>query len=221
MRQVRVGFVGDSITHGTGDETLLGWTIRLGLAERPNGFDVVVYNLGVRADTSTLAAARFEAECAARLAPVFPTATVFAIGINDTAVDNMAAEKSNRVPLAESLEIVGGMLDTARERFGPAIWVGPTPVIEAMMPVAPVPALSFSFDNATIAEYNAAYAKLAAEKGVAYLDLYAALKDDEAFQESLKASDGLHPSAAGYEIMAAKIGAFQGWRQLLEDAFKD
>ena len=33
MTQIRIGFVGDSITHGTGDETLLGWTIRAGQAE--------------------------------------------------------------------------------------------------------------------------------------------------------------------------------------------
>lgn len=218
MRQIRVGFIGDSITHGTGDETLLGWTIRLGQAERPGGADVVVYNLGVRADTSELAAARWEAECAGRLSPAFPTATVFAVGINDTAVDNMAATKANRVPLEKSLEVVAGMLTKAKEKFGPTCWVGPTPVIEAMMPVAPVPALSFSFDNGTIAEYNAAYAAMAADNDVAYLDLFNALKDDDAFLDSLKESDGLHPSAAGYEIMARAIGASPGWRAIVDSA---
>ncbi len=181
MRQIRIGFVGDSITHGTGDASLLGWTLRLGRMAQPRGVDAVVYNLGVRADTSELAGARWEAEAAARLSPAFPTATLFALGINDTAVDNMAATAGNRVPLDRSLKLMSDMLTRARERFGKTGWVGPTPVIEAMMPVAPVPALSFSFDNATIAAYNAAYAKLAGEIGVPYLDLFAALMDDAAF----------------------------------------
>lgn len=215
MRHLRVGFVGDSITHGTGDETLLGWTIRLGQAERPNGTDIVVYNLGVRADTSALAAARWEAEAAARLSPSFPTATVFAIGINDTAVDNMSGLGGNRVPLEESLDTVKGMLQAA-ERFGPTCWVGPTPVVEDMMPVAPVPALSFSFDNATIETYSKAYGAMAAEMGVDYLDLYAKLAENAAFLDSLRQTDGLHPSASGYEIMADTIGQWSGWRRIVD-----
>lgn len=217
MRQVRVGFIGDSITHGTGDETLLGWTIRLGQAERAAGTDLVVYNLGVRADTSELAAARWQAECAARLSPAFPTATLFAIGINDTAIDNMAATRAHRVPLQRSLDLIEEMLRAAKD-IGPTGWVGPTPVVEAMMPVAPVPALSYSFDNATIARYNDAYGELAEKLGVAFLDLLTPLQADAAFHASLEASDGLHPTASGYEIMAARIGAWQGWRDIVANA---
>lgn len=215
MRQIRVGFVGDSITHGTGDETLLGWTIRLGQAERAKGQDVVVYNLGIRADTSVLAMARWRAECAARLGPAFDTATVFAIGINDSAIDDNVSPRASRVALPRSLATIRAMLEEA-SAFGPTAWVGPTPVVEAMMPVAPVPGISFTFSNDVIAEYNAAYAAMANEIGVGYLDLFTLLKDDQAFLDSLKASDGLHPSAAGYEIMAAKIGAFQGWRAMID-----
>lgn len=217
MRQVRVGFVGDSITHGTGDETLLGWALRLGQAERERGTDLVVYNLGVRADTSELAAARWEAECAGRLAPAFPTATLFALGINDSAVDNNAPRAANRVPLDRSKAIMAEMLKAAK-RFGPTGWVGPTPVVEAMMPVSPVPALSYGFDNRTVAAYNAGYAGLAADLGVPYLDLLAPLSGNAAFLDSLKASDGLHPTAAGYEIMAAAIGAWDGWREIVKTA---
>ena len=67
MVQIRIGFVGDSITHGTGDETLLGWPYRVGQAEVMRGHDVTVYNLGIRADTSELVAERWQAECRARL----------------------------------------------------------------------------------------------------------------------------------------------------------
>ena len=85
MVQIRIGFIGDSITHGTGDETLLGWPTRAAQAEVARGHDVTVYNLGIRADTSELVAERWEAECKARLKAGFNCATIFAIGINDSA----------------------------------------------------------------------------------------------------------------------------------------
>ncbi len=215
MTQLRVGFVGDSITNGTGDATLLGWTLRLGQAEGARGHDVTVYNLGVRADTSEMAAARFEVECGARLQPAFSCATMLAIGINDSADEDSTQRKGRRVPLEASVEIIAGMAETARQ-WGPVFWVGPTPVVDAMMPLAPFPGLSFGFSNATIAEYGAAYAARAAELGVPYLNLFAALRDDADFTAALQANDGLHPVTAGYEIMCARIGEWPAWRALLD-----
>ena len=85
-----IGFVGDSITHGTGDETLLGWTYRVGQAEAAQGHDVTVYNLGIRADTSALVEHRWDIEVNARLKPEMNCATVWAIGINDSAHEKTA-----------------------------------------------------------------------------------------------------------------------------------
>ena len=215
MTQFRIGFVGDSITHGTGDETLLGWPLRLGQAEAARGHDVTVYNLGIRADTSALVAARWEAECRARLKPAFNCATVFAVGINDSADETSAAQTGRRVALDRSLDIIGGMLTGARA-FGPVLWVGPTPVVEAMMPLARLPGIVYDFRNATIAEYSRAYAALAARLGVPYLDLFTVLGGDPAWEASLRKSDGLHPNSAGYEMMAARVGGWAAWRALLD-----
>ena len=90
MTQIRIGFVGDSITHGTGDETLLGWTYRVGQAEAAKGHDVTVYNLGIRADTSALVEQRWDIEVNARLKPEMNCGTVWAIGINDCAHEKTA-----------------------------------------------------------------------------------------------------------------------------------
>ena len=215
MAQVRVGFVGDSITNGTGDETLLGWTIRLGQAERAASHEVTVYNLGIRADTSEMAAARWQAECAARLPAAYSCATVFALGINDAAHEKSAERDGRRVPLERSVETISGMVTAARA-FGPVLWVGPTPIEESFMPVSPNPGLEFSFQNRVIADYGRAYAQRAAELETPYLDLFGPLQDDSARFALLAKTDGLHPNAEGYEKMAALIGALPAWRALLD-----
>ena len=114
MTQIRIGFVGDSITHGTGDETLLGWTYRVGQAEAAKGHDVTVYNLGIRADTSALVEARWDIEVNSRLKADMNCATVWAIGINDSAHEKTASTDGLRVPLDESLDRISRMINTAK-----------------------------------------------------------------------------------------------------------
>ena len=215
MVQIRIGFVGDSITHGTGDETLLGWPYRLGQAEVGRGHDVTVYNLGIRADTSELVASRWLAECRARLIPAFDSATVFAIGINDSAHEKSAERDDRRVNLERSVRIITEMLTQARE-FGPVLWVGPTPVVESFMPIDRIPGVIYDFRNDAIDVYNRAYNEKAAELDIPYLDLFTAFSENSVWAESLNASDGLHPNASGYDLMADTIGAWSGWRNLFD-----
>jgi lysophospholipase L1-like esterase len=215
MVQIRIGFVGDSITHGTGDETLLGWTYRVGQAEVGRGHDMTVYNLGIRADTSEIVEERWLAECRARLKPGFNCATVFAIGINDSAHEKSENHDGRRVNLDRSLRIISEILVQARE-FGPVLWVGPTPVIEDMMPIDRLPGVIYDFRNDAIDVYNRAYREKAAELEIPYLDLLSALIDDPAWDKSLRESDGLHPNAAGYDLMAALITDWTGWRALFD-----
>ena len=151
MVQIRIGFVGDSITHGTGDETLLGWTYRVGQAEAAKGHDVTVYNLGIRADTSALVEDRWNIEVNSRLKAEMNCATVWAIGINDSAHEKTASTDGLRVPLDESLDRISRMINTAKP-VGPALWIGPTPVIEEMMPIDRLPGVIYDFRNEMIAE---------------------------------------------------------------------
>ena len=211
MVQIRIGFVGDSITHGTGDETLLGWTYRVGQAEAAKGHDVTVYNLGIRADTSALVEDRWNIEVNSRLKAEMNCATVWAIGINDSAHEKTASTDGLRVPLDESLDRISRMINTAKS-VGPALWIGPTPVIEEMMPIDRLPGVIYDFRNKMIATYSNAFAVKAAEIGVPYLDLYSDLAGDPDWDASLRASDGLHPNADGYVMMAARVTAWNAWR---------
>lgn len=211
MVQIRIGFVGDSITHGTGDETLLGWTYRVGQAEAAKGHDVTVYNLGIRADTSALVEDRWNIEVNSRLKAEMNCATVWAIGINDSAHEKTASTDGLRVPLDESLDRISRMINTAKP-VGPALWIGPTPVIEEMMPIDRLPGVIYDFRNEMIAAYSNAFAVKAAEIGVPYLDLYSDLAGDPDWDASLRASDGLHPNADGYVMMAARVTAWNAWR---------
>jgi acyl-CoA thioesterase I len=217
MVQIRIGFIGDSITHGTGDETLLGWTLRAGQAEVIRGHDVTVYNLGVRADTSELVDARWEAECQARLKAGIPAATIFAVGINDSAHEKTELREGRRVDLDHSLNLIGAMLTKARA-FGPVLWIGPTPVVEDMMPITRLPGVVYDFQNDVIDTYNHAYMAKAAELGTPYLDLFTPLGADPAWAEALRESDGLHPNSEGYILMADRITGWAGWRSLFDGA---
>ena len=216
MTQIRIGFVGDSITHGTGDETLLGWTYRVGQAEAAKGHDVTVYNLGIRADTSALVEARWDIEVNSRLKAELNCATVWAIGINDSAHERTATTDGLRVPLNESLDRISRMINAAKS-VGPALWVGPTPVIEEMMPIDRLPGVIYDFRNGVIETYNHAFAQKAAEISVPYLDLYSDLAGDPDWDASLRASDGLHPNADGYVMMAARVTAWNAWRAWFDD----
>lgn len=215
MVQIRIGFIGDSITHGTGDETLLGWTYRLGQAEVARGHDVTVYNLGVRADTSELVDNRWQTECEARLKPGYNCATVFAIGINDSAHETTETSNGRRVAIERSLALIGDMLSKAKA-FGPVLWIGPTPVVEAMMPLDRLPGVVYDFSNDVIGGYNETYARKARELGVPYFNLFDVLRNNRDWDAALRSSDGLHPNADGYAMMARLIGDWPGWRGLFD-----
>lgn len=213
MTALRICFVGDSLTNGTGDERFLGWTGRLCQAERARAHDITCYNLGIRADTSALIAARWKAECEVRLPEIYPGALVFAFGNNDTAIQTGASEV--RVPLAQSLSVARTMLAEAKT-WKPTLFVGPWPVEESKQPVNPSGKLGYDFRNSRVAEYNRAYAALASELGIPYFDLLATLRGEPRWQAASGAGDGVHPPADGYALAAEKIGAWQAWRNWLD-----
>ncbi len=167
MTALRICFVGDSLIVGTNDDAYLGWPGRLGVYETEAGHDVTLYNLGVRADTSEMIATRWRAECEARLPDVHPGALVFSFGVNDMAI----LDDEIRVPMEKSLQIARSMMEEAAA-WKPTLWIGPQPVDDGQQPYQSGPDIAFHFASSRTAELSDAYAELAVELGIPYLDLF-------------------------------------------------
>jgi lysophospholipase L1-like esterase len=213
MTVLRICFVGDSLTNGTGDNEFLGWPGRLCAAEAKRGHDLTCYNLGIRADTSVLIATRWRAECAARLPDIHPGALVFAFGNNDTAIPDDSGEE--RVPLPGSVATARAILVEAKA-WKHVLFIGPWPVEEAKQPLNPHGPIRYDFRNARVKALNDAYRALTDELGVPYLDLYRALVADPRWPAVARASDGIHPQANGYGLVAELVGAWSAWRKWLD-----
>jgi len=204
---LRICFAGDSITNGTGDDACLGWPGRLCAGERARGHDVTYYNLGVRAETSEHIGERWRGECRPRLPEPYPGALVFSFGVND-----MAEEAGTiRVPLSRSLENARRIIGEAM-RWKPTLWIGPVPVDDASQPFSYPGGPTFYFSGPRMAELSAGYAEIARELGAPYLELMIGLSADEAFLGAVAAGDGVHPTAAGYAIVGARVAAWKSWR---------
>ena len=208
MTVLRICFVGDSITAGTGDDDCLGWPGRLCAAERRRGHDVTLYNLGIRGDTSAMIEPRWRAECAARLPEIHPAALVFAFGINDTAQE---PDGALRVTPDKSVAVAREILSQAKA-WKPTLMIGPTPLLRESVALSVQPTGPREMRDDRIAATSQAYGALCAALGVPYLDLFAALPADRRFRAAMAQGDGVHPTAQGYIAMAELIGRWTAWR---------
>lgn len=211
MTILRFCFVGDSLVNGTNDPEFLGWPGRLAQDEVTAGHDVTVYNLGIRADTSEMIAARWRAECEARLPAVQPCALVFSFGVNDTALENGV----RRVPFERSLEIAREMMTSAKDWL-PTLWVGPPPVELDETTFDPTPDIHYQFTRERIRELSTAYAEIASQIGVPYFDLYDRLDGAPEWQNCYDGSDGVHPQSQGYALVSQHISQWDSWRALFD-----
>ncbi len=211
MVAIRICFVGDSITVGTGDDGYQGWPALVAATEAARGHDVTLYNLGVRGDTSVQIGARWQAESRARLPDDVNGALVFSFGVNDAAIEPTADPNRQRVPLAQSIDTAREILSTA-QAWLPTLMIGPTPVHVDGVQIVRSPQVTYDFLNDRTQAIDSAYADLAAELGVPYLGLFTDLAGDPEWAAALQPGDGVHPTQAGYAMMAERIAQWSAWR---------
>lgn len=208
MAILRICFVGDSITVGSGDLDFLGWPGRLCIAETERGHDVTLYNNGVRGDTSDMIAPRWRAECESRLPPHVDGRLVFSFGLNDMAEE---AGVGIRVPMERSLANARDILGPARDWL-PTLMVGPIPTVDEMQPYVFPNGISYRFDNPRTAELSARYAELCAGLDIPYLGLHGALSENPQWDTEQRNCDGVHARGGGYAIIAGIVGDWPAWR---------
>jgi lysophospholipase L1-like esterase len=189
----RICFVGDSFVQGTGDTAGGGWVRRVAAAAVAAGYDITAYKLGVRRDTSADIAARWQAECDARLRAECSPYLVFSFGANDMTADGEVL----RVPMPASVENFRSIISEARSRC-PTLVIGPLPVGDAAQ-------------DTRIIALCATYALLAAEIGVPYLPLAESLANDPAWTRAVTAGDGTHPDGSGYALIAERVLQWAAW----------
>ena len=192
---IRVCFLGDSFTLGTGDAQGLGWVGRVLAAERGRGVDLTAYNLGIRGETGAQIAERAAGEIAVRLADRGDRrGVVNCFGANDLYLGR---------PLRESVRAMRGFLQWADGEGYAAFVVAAPPMAEAGLQ---------SKQDAL----NDALAQVCADFAVAMLDLPAAVDDWSAWRRGAQAGDGVHPGAEGYRRVAVAFEAWTPWRDWLD-----
>ena len=153
MTELRICFVGDSLTNGTNDRRYQGWPARLCAAECAKGHGLTHYNLGIRAETSEDIEKRWRAECSPRLLDIHPGALVFSFGVNDMAIET---GETVRVPRKRSLEAAKRMLGEAQE-WKPTLWIGPVPIDDDQQPFNSAPGVSYDFSTDRMADLCQGY----------------------------------------------------------------
>lgn len=192
-QDLRICFVGDSYTNGTSDPDYLGWTGRVSITARRKGYNLTSYNLGVRRETSTDIAKRWQQEVQLRLPSSCKPFVVFSFGINDTTLEN----GHPRVAESQSVENARGMLRTAK-RLSSVAMIGPPPTADVEQ-------------NLRTRRLSSLFAQVAASEGIPFLSVFDQLATDGVWMSEVTAGDGAHPSAAGYAKLAALVEVWPGW----------
>ncbi len=190
---IRICFIGDSFTAGTGDPEALGWVGRVTAAALAHGHNLTAYNLGVRRETSADILQRWRQECEPRAMPGTEMRVVFCFGANDTALAN----GRRRLTLEQSLANARTLLREAGAKY-PVLLIGPPPVADAE-------------HDARIAELARELGELAGREGVPYLDVFTPLQASAAWQREVAANDGSHPRAGGYRELAERVVGWPAW----------
>lgn len=194
MTDVRVCVLGDSFTAGVGDPTGGGWVVPVGAAARRAGWELTLYGLGVRRDTSVDVARRWLAETSWRLRGGDRCGVILAVGLNDLVLE----DGRPRVAPARSVEAVAEVLDGASARGWPVLVVGPPPVAGAE-------------ESERSAGLSTAIADACAARDVPFVGT-TGLAADPVWVAEVAAGDAYHPSTRGYARLAALVEpAFLRW----------
>lgn len=199
---MRICFLGDSFTNGTGDAACLGWAGRACIAARDTGVDVTYYNLGIRGETSADIAASWRGEAERRLPADCNGKLVFSFGANDCATGDDGRERLNAMERTKNARAI---LIEAPKKW-PTLVVGPLPIVDD------------EAANKRIEAYSQQLAELCKAHSVPYLNVFSAANESPDWYEEAESGDGTHPSSKGYSLVADAFMDWPVWQGWLDKA---
>ena len=183
--EVRVVFMGDSITEGWGQK---------GTATSPDRSEFFpgkpYVNRGISGQTTPQMLVRFRQD----VIDLKPKVVVLLGGTNDI------AENTGKMTLAEIGNNIASMSDLARANGIRMVLCSVLPASDFHWHHGLEPAPKIRALNAWIKEY-------AAKDGFVYVDYYSSMVNREGGLKAELSPDGVHPNNAGYEIMAPLVEA--------------
>lgn len=191
-------FLGDSIVNGLRDEECKGWAGRLCAELCAAGKNVTCYNLGVRREKSLEVSQRWQAESAARELSFEETRYVFSYGTGDMAV----REGKQGASLEEVEANTRKILESCQK--SKTLFVGPPPVANPE-------------HTARNSELSDRLQVLCDEYSVPFCNMFEHIEDLTAYVQNVVASDGIHPSGAGYEMIAKAVAAWKPWQKFVQE----
>lgn len=178
--EIRVVFMGDSITEGWGQKATA--TAR----DRGEFFPGKPYiNRGISGQTTPQMLVRFRQD----VIELKPKVVVLLAGTNDI------AENTGKTTLLEIGNNIASMSDLARANGIGVVLCSVLPASEFHWHEGLAPAPKIRALNTWIREY-------AAKNGLVYVDYYTRMANSEGGLKAELSADGVHPNKAGYEIMA-------------------
>lgn len=199
---MRVLFFGDSITQGFWD-TEGGWVQRIRKVydeRRIKGIEndpPTVFNLGISGDVTEGILKRLDNEVEAHKWrwPDEELTFVFAIGINDSIIEN-GVERSNPEKYREELE---KLISKAKHYSDKLLFVELTPCDEVEVNNRPGKAKQYTVSR--VQQFNETLRSVCAKYGVPIVKVWEEMKKRLDKGENLL-TDGLHPNDAGHQLIA-------------------
>ena len=208
---MRITAFGDSLIYGYGDPIYGGWVEQLRRQGMANDSHII-YNLGVRGDTTAQVNQRLDQEFVRRgeLRNKLPDVIILSVGVNDSPRVGKQSGKNMIDRDRFSLEIVN-LLDKA-QNLCPVIFVGMVPVNEAKMPFLNC----FHFNHEDQYQYKQITKSACQVRAIPYLDIFDLWRSrGQDWINARLCDDGLHPNSEGYRSLLEDITHWQPMRNIL------
>lgn len=208
---LKITAFGDSLVYGYGDPLHGGWAelLRRRWMGSENGH--ILYNLGVRGDTTAQVNQRLEQEFLLRgeLRNRVPDLLILSVGVNDSPRLGKRDSKSMTAFDRFTLEMAN-LLDKAQS-LCPVMFVGMVPVDESKMPFLDC----FYFNHGDQFRYKEFTKSACQSRDIPYLDLFDLWQGRGTdWCSDRLCDDGLHPNPDGYRAIYEDICHWQPLMQL-------